>query len=264
MKFSEKSVSQCRYLWLILPAFFLLHSEGRSDDTPRTITVTATGDVTAKADRLSLKVRLLTSGETQKEAKAKFDKLRGQFTTRINVMKFRSLKIKSTARSIGSSSQNGQFGDGDPFGALIPAEMKDASEGEMSVAESFDLTLDGIDKISSEEVDATATKLIEELNAIELAPSSGMSTTLIDRSSAVVKSYAVAMEKARAKATALATLAGGKIGKVISIEEAGIESTVADFYSSINNLYGQGQSAGLQNEISISAKLNVVFELIDP
>ncbi len=254
--------------FVILVVCSFLSAELNGQESSRFIAVDGTGTVSVKPDRLSFSVSLMKNGETLKKVKLAFDELKATFNTTFNVMKFKGLSLKSTSKSIspqptfpGGAAMMAPpiaFGGG---GGAIPAGPGAA---QVYVSETVHFRIDGIDEMTSEEIEKEMMAYVSELKKIGLAPTAGFSTSVQNQKEAPRKAFAKAMANAKEKAESIAELSNGKIGKVISVTQ-GQNPTAAMYNPYAYTMPGMSPygQAGVSESVDVSAMLSVKFELTD-
>lgn len=229
----------------------------------RYITVDAEAEIIAKPDQLRFTVALYGEGKTPKKAKASLDELRAKFNATFDVMKFKGLSKKTVEKSITDASD---FGGGvaGMFGGGPPPEGEDEA---VYVTEVVELKVDGIDKLTAKQLDEMMEKYYVELKKLKLATSSGFTSGLKDDSKQQKELIVAAMKKAKQKASLIAELSDGKIGKVLSVEKtefALFRSDLRDmFLERLREAGYAGGYGGLSAELKLSTKLRVKFQLTD-
>lgn len=239
---------------LIMPTSFLFAQ-------PRFITVDADASVMAKPDQLKFLVTLIARGKTVKEAKKKQETLRSTFRTAFNVMKIKGLSMTTVGKAVGDP---GLYANGGPVPMAI-----DEMSGEEGVylKETVELVINGFDKLDDEKVEALLIQCMDELKKLKLPMNGGFSTSLANPEALKEKALTQAMASARKRAESLAKLSGGKIGRVMSVEQTEFRLLSSELREALANRLAEaaffGQSGDFRTVQKVSTKIRVKFELMD-
>lgn len=252
----------------------------------RTITVFGTGTASAPPNYVVIKGTIHGDGETADEAFKKFRELKIKVEKAIT----KELPDVDTAflgeKPILSGGSEG----------LAMAMMADAAGGapaaevkKYKVSESVELRINFETDMQRRQLAASLPKVIDQASKLGIGfeqasnpwaammgamgmggPSSGSAEFALDNPQAAqAEALAVAMSDARTRATTLAGLADGKLGKVISVEEVEEKEAAPVAITSVSIGTGEGQgslarrpfSSDQNQSIQIRQKLRVVFAL---
>lgn len=250
----------------------------------RKISVEGVGEIDAKPDQLQFSATIIKYGKTAGKAKEEFEKQKAEFLTAFNVMKFKGLSVKSVSKVISVQAGFGGGGPamGAPFGGPVPlgafgggggfgggglgGEAAPVAEGEQQyyASETFQLTLDGIDRMPVKELDSKIIEFTNELKRNNLIAIGGFSTALANKTPHLNKAYAKAIAVAKSKATELAKLTETRVGKVLEIAEQPLPlQTAFDQVAMISGSYGGAGFGGVNSTHKVSVTIHVTFELLD-
>lgn len=250
----------------------------------RYIEVVGRGTVTARPDVARIEAQVAASEETSKKALEAFLEKKGKFNTAVSPMSFEGIKVEFDRTSIAAPAMSAQAMMMGGFGGADIVEAEE-SAGEISVAETATIEIPGLDKMEEDQVKRLVAKIYDEIKSNggtpvteqvnQLTMMTGQRNSdikyLISKPQPIVeKGQIEAMSDARAKATHLAKLSGGKLGRVISVKEIGAEGGGDDpsMEDVMMQVYGMNKSAGAFAtdtfaEIKVEVKLKVQFELED-
>jgi len=238
----------------------------------RSIEVIGTGKASAKPDRLLLKGFITAEDKTAKKVLNKFLKIKKSLQETVNPMDFPEVEIEFENSQFNTNfdSEEMMMGGGDgaesdgyylsqPIGIRIVIGEDDAEK----------TTLQMLSKL----VDAAETSGVSFNEAADSMMSFSVvesgatlaSGDLSDREPLKQEATKKAFEDAKSQAQELAELAGGKLGKVISIEAssiAGEDNPWAGYMTAISGLATAAHSDSL-TKIEVSQSLQVKFELTD-
>ncbi|MFK7788004.1 MAG: SIMPL domain-containing protein [Phycisphaeraceae bacterium] len=249
----------------------------------QTITVSAVGEAKLKPDTLVLSGQISESNEKMKDAVTGFRDTRRRAMAAIKELGIENMSISTSALSmqIAGAAQGGGFGGE----AQTPA-----APGALMISQSVTLTVSGIDKLEEEALIDLVTKVMAGakeagvksgvmdaqsmiMMQMGMGGASGGSAmfTVSDPDAAYKAATKDAVAKARADATYLAELAGGKLGRVMHISEGMAipgddESGMNPYMAMFGQMMGGEKSDPYAREdlddITITRPLDVSFELI--
>ena len=217
---------------LALIAVLLLGSIVRADDTG--ITVSATGEVKGKPNTVEIGAVVNAEAELTADAIVKYREAKKKSVTALEGLKLQNLAIDSAGFTVNQAQDQQQqmrVMNGMPAGN---AKQK------VEVTESMKLTVKNVDKMEPEQVMDTLLKVIDTgrdaglvigppparnyWEAQQMAQmgrgQSMVGFKILESASLKEQAYKLAMDNANAKAKRLADLAGVKLGRVVSVQEA--------------------------------------------
>ena len=250
----------------------------------RIVEVVGRGTVTARPDVARIEAQVTASEETSKKALEAFLEKKGKFNTAVSPMNFEGIKVEFDRTSFATPGISAQAMMGGGFGGADIAEV-DAPTNEISVAETATIEIPGLDNMEEDQVKRLVAKIYDEIKSNGGTPVAAQANQfaymtgeqqggikyLISKPQPLVeKGQIEAMEDARRKATHLAKLSSGKLGRVISVKELGAESggDEPSMEEVMMQVYGMSKSAGAFAsetfaDIKVEVKLRVQFELED-
>lgn len=267
----------------LLIALTLLTCLAQPSLAQQTITVAAMGQAKVKPDTLVLTGEISETNEKMKDAVTGFRDTRRRAMAAINELGVENMTLSTSALSmqIAGAAQGGPFGGG---------QADTAAPGALMISQSVTLTVSGIDAMEQEAVIDLVVKLMagvkeagvkmgsmdpEAMMMMQMGmggASGGSAMFKVSDPQAANKAATKdAVEKARADAAYLAELAGGKLGKVVRIADAGAPASDDDSamnpYMMIWGAMMDGESndpysRDTMDDIAITRPLNVSFELI--
>ncbi len=229
----------------------------------RFIEVSASATITKAPNLAQIKVAIVGVGESAKLASKAFGKKHQRFMDSMGPMNFPNTEIQAQRPNINSdiSDQMMEMMNG-PFGEEADQEVEQKFECremiilETEIDEDPKKMLTQISRIIDGCSDADADlggRTIASMYSGESADPFVV-LTRSDRDEIEQECQGQAFENAKLKATALAKLAGGKIGKVITITSS------QDHEAYLYGVYGLNQTSA---QFKVTATLQVRFELID-
>jgi uncharacterized protein YggE len=251
---------------------------------PGTITVTGSGAASAPPSHAVVKGKLHVAGESGEKALESYRELRDELekklaggeTTRTSV-RFRGEQIvPAGSPEMAAALGGGGFGGG----AIAPA-----ASGQFSVVDLVELRVDFMGDMERAQATEKIAELIDAASAAGVsfgiasnpfsmamgsALAQGVAEFRLENPAAVrEQAYAAAIADARQRAERLAALAGGKLGKVVSIEEVDIETSNENPYVSAI-MWGMQQSADKpakfstdrNSAIEVRTDVRVSFQLL--
>lgn len=245
------------------------------------VSVVAVGEVKAKPDTVVFTGIITESSQKMKDAVTAFRDTRRRSLAAVEGLEIENLSVSTGALSM---SVAGNMAQADPFGG----EAKPMPEGTLTLTQSVSLTVTGLDKMEDQAVIDLVVGIIEAAReagikqaqtdqemmmmmrmGLGMPESSAAFFRISDPEAVRRKATKAAMDKARADAQFLAELAGGKLGRVVSISDAAAvsdESGAMNPYAMIFGMMmdeqgGEFESTSLE-PITVVRGLNVTFELI--
>lgn len=259
----------CVGLALISP----LESSAQSSANPRSIEVEGTGKASAKPDSLVLNGLVSSEDESAKKLPGKFLKIKKSLEETINPMDFPGVEIEfegstlkpNTATAAMLMAGGGEAAEGYRLSEPLRIRIEiDGDDSEKSILQRLSKLVD-----SAETAGASFSEASNPMMGVVLGAGGGAASLaqgiLADTAKLKQEATDAAFEAAKAKAERLAKLAGGKIGKVISIAENTITEEADPTSAYMNMLMGKKskESTGTINKIEVSQTLRVTFELTD-
>ncbi|MEQ8787965.1 MAG: SIMPL domain-containing protein [Pirellulaceae bacterium] len=267
--------------WSSLVLSVLLAGGWAAAQEPGTITVLGGGVSSASPTYVVLKGKLAASSENAEEAVKQFRKQRE--TLEDNVAKldmtrlrlhFGGERLTSGATAEGAVAISSVYGVGE---TPLPA-------GQVGVSEDLELRIDFEGDMERIQAIEKAAKLVAAAQGAGVSFSQAMNPMMaamggqasgvlefgIDDSRAVqAAAYKKAVEDARARAESLATLAGARLGRIVSIEEIEIETGENPYLSAIAWSMQQGSDSketrfttDRNTAVEVRKDLKVVFQLL--
>lgn len=250
----------------------------RAEEKP-SISVMAKGEAEVKPDTLVLNGKLSESSEKMPDAVTAFNDTRRRALEALNAIELENISIKSSSLSIdiaGDTPQN------NPWGGQV--EVK--PPGTLTLSQSITVTIKGIDKLEDKAVIDQVITLVKaakeagvEIGGMDAQammmmrmgyggmPSEPAVMFQVSEPEAIKRAATKdAMEQARAEATFLAELSGGKLGKVLSIGQMpDANNNQMNYYAMMfSMMQGDAGEFGTNSlePVKISRGLSVKFELI--
>ncbi len=268
---------------LLIVGLALLLSSSTSFAQGRTgISVKATGTVKLRADVLELEGQVSGNAELAGDAITKYRSNRQRAVEAIEALQIPSLKVNSGRIDI-TSAMDAQAQQAMQRGMAAVA----SANRPLNVSEPLSIRIDGIDKLTNEEIMETLVKILDAgkdagitLGAKAGQPAynpytGGYNTSgtalarfrLSDVEGARQKAFEDAMKNASRQGERLAKLAGLKLGKVRSINESSAPASQAQQFNPYAFMTQDADkeaelftSSSLQ-EITVSAVIDVEFEV---
>lgn len=253
-------------------------------ETP-TISVVAVGEAQVRPDTLLLSGTLSETNEKMKDAVTGFRDNQRRALASLKEAGIEGLEVTTSDLSVGLA---GGIGEMNPFGGFEEQE-EPMPKGALMISQTVTLSVTGVDKLDEQGVVDLVVKVIGAAReaGLELSPQMGPQQMMMmqwgmempgasqaqfkisDPEAARRQALKAAMDKARADAAFLAELSGGKVGRVVSVSDAG-ESTDSKMP---NNPYAMmfgmlasqelGEFTSTTAEpVKIARGLSVKFELI--
>ena len=268
-------------LFLQSPILFLIGfclaltfpSDSAAQDTSaRSIEVFGTGSASAKPDLLVVNAFITAEEKTAKKVLSEIYKTKEKLAETINPMDFPDveIKLKDSLFNTNLNSEDMMMGAADEMssdGYVLsqPIEIRIAinqSDTEKSTLQLLSKLVD-----TAEAVGVSFDEALDPMMSftVQSGMSSLASGDLKDRKSLEKQATKLAFENARLEAEKLAELAGGKLGKVISIQASGPAGNDDSWGEYMNAMMGVTTAAKADSllKIEVSRSLSVKFELID-
>ena len=272
-------VYKLKLQFLLIVTSAIAASLGASESTAqvnpelRSIEVEGTGDASAKPDAFVLKGFLTAKDKSAKKVLGKYLKTKESLEETINPMDFPGVEIELEGSiikpDVSSPAMMMAGGGGDTDEGFVfsqPIRIRIGIDGDESESSILRNLLNLVD--SAETVGVSFSEASNPMMGVVLGGSSeSLAIGVLDDASKLSQEATVAaFAQARKKAQQLAELAGGKLGKVISIHE----STLAQASDNPTEAYmkmitgGQsGSSADSIEKIKVTRSLRVKFELTE-
>ena len=237
----------------------------------RSIEVTGSGSASAKPDLLVVSAFVTAQEKTAKKVLSEFAKTKKAIQEAINPMDFPDVEIKLMDSRFNTNLDSEQMmmgaADGpvpDGYSLSQPIQIRIALAPEDNEKTTLQLLAKLVDKAE------TAGISFDEASdpMMDFSVQTGGSLAsgdLKDRESLADEATKQAFANAKSQAEKLAALAGGKLGKVISIREsgaAGSDNSWDDYMTAMMGMESAGQADSLL-KIEVSRSLSVKFELTD-
>lgn len=247
----------------------------------QTITVSAVGEASVKPDRIVLTGQLSESSEKMQDAVTAFADTRRRAMASIKQTEIEGLSVATSSLSIrlAGTPQPNPFGGEQP-NAAVP--------GSLVISQTVTLTVPGVDRLDEPAVIDLIVKLMSAakeagietdqatprnmmMMQMGMGEPSGASAVfeITDPEQAKRTATRAAIERARADATHLAELAGGKLGKIVSIADAPVatdDEAASNPYALIFGMMmgddGETYATTELQPITVARPLSVSFELI--
>lgn len=265
-------------LCLVGFAVLLLAARGVRADSPSGITVSGSGQ--SKSKPTEVEIGALVSGEAEltNDAMVKYRDAKKRALAAIEGLKLPNVTIESMGVSVSQAV--------DPNQAQMMMQGRAATMGKPKVqaSESMKIVLKGVDKSSTDALMDQIMKLIDTGRdaGLQIGPPTPMNYyqyqmmmqngqgqgmlqfKISDPAAAREQAYKLAMDEAKAKAQRLADLAGVKLGKIISVQDAGQQAVQPNPY-----MYYGGQqptdptelTSTMLGDIALKVTLTVQFEI---
>ena len=268
----------------LLTALALLVATAMPTFAEQTITVSALGEAKVKPDTLVLSGEISETNEKMKDAVTGFKDMRESALAAVKELGIENLEITTSALSVGIAGAP----QGGPFGGVVEPGQP-ATPGALQISQLVTLTVKGIDKMEEKAVIDLVVKLLAGVKEAGVTMNSmdaqammmmqmgmgggggGSATFKVgDPIAAHQAATKAAVDKARADAAYLAELAGGKLGKVVSISDSGMPTGGDDATNPYMMIWGammDGEqsdpySSTTLDEITVARALTVSFELV--
>jgi uncharacterized protein YggE len=249
--------------------------------TPRTISVIGHGASAAAPDFVLVKGTVRGGGETSAAAHKAFEKVKDKLEKDFAPGEVADVSVRFRGEKLAKASPGA-------VGVVVaaPGGVAGAEAGE--TFELAEQVLFRVDLKSDMERKQIAQKLAAVIDqAAEAGVQFGQAATiysvaggqnsslvefsLADPSSVALKAYDAAIQDARTRGRRLAELAGGKLGRIVSVEElAGEEDSEKNAYATlIGMMAGDSDriskaSSDWNREVEVRQQVRVVFELAEP
>jgi uncharacterized protein YggE len=199
------------------------------------ITVTGTAEVSALPDQVEISLAVAGSGELTEDAIVTYESALKRALESFDELSIEGLEIRQEALSIRpQGAQQANLG----VAVAVPGGAQQGSTGPVEISRSLRLVLKGVKNLKDGELVALLGKLLDTAkdSGVRVAESAetamvarlmGMGTgsspglTFVVQDAEVLRqeAYQAALAQARQRAGRLATLAGVKLGGIVSIEE---------------------------------------------
>jgi uncharacterized protein len=258
------------------------------------ITVTGSGEATVKPNKLEIGIKAAVSAELTADAVVKYRDALKRTKDTIEKLKIDHLQVDDRGVNVSNVGpgvqQNGNFMIATPQG-VVQGNNANAPKQEVAISKTLRVTIQGIDKLSEEDVIALVAKLLDvakdaglSVNGANMNGATGpdgqpLPDALVqfvadDLSAARKEATDKAFQQAKEQAQHIADLAGVRLGAAAAVEElssaggSGDESvTEGDLQTAIYNLVsgpasgtGQIKSSSL-GEMPLRVNLRVRFTL---
>ena len=254
-------------------------SWAQSGAEARSIEVVGSGKASAKPDVLVLQGFVTAKDKTAKEVMAEFNQIKKSLEETINPMDFPGVEIEYEGPVFEPDSGGanpmvmmGGGGGKEPEGYSLSQSIKirigiDGDEPEKSILKNLSKLVD-----SAETTGVTFTKSLSPMAGVYAGIYGNKSKSLalgeLEDAETLNKEAALAaFAEAKSKAESLAELAGGKLGKVVSIKDEETSDNnnsepMAAYMKMIMGNQSQKRSDSI-NKIEVTRSLRVKFELTD-
>ena len=255
----------------------------------RTIQVTGTGNASASPNYLVMSCNLSEGGDTAKEATANFAKAKEKAAKLLAGGPEAGYEVEFAGEKLASSAAGDDavaLAAAGGFGGVAPAASGKYSISEqvtLKLAIENDMQREGIVNKVADVVDAVKKAGLSfdspaggiYAAAMGLGGSSGVLQFNLDAAGQTKlrdKAYADAFSDARSRAESLAQLSGGRLGKVISVQEVLAATESSDLEAMQMNMLSQmfggaaaAAAGGIDHngQIEVQQSLVVTFELVD-
>jgi uncharacterized protein YggE len=261
----------------------------RGEDQPSTgggegISVAGSGEVKAKPKVVEINATVTGDAELAADAIVKYRDARRRAVAALNGLKLEGLKIDSNGFSVAQGMDTAQMQ------AMMQGNTAPAGKQRVSITEQLKLNLTVLDRYKDEELMDTVLKLLDTgrdaglvigrtppRNYYEMQmfynngggqQGSLVAFKLVEPDAMREQAYKAAMDDAKKKAERLATLAGVKLGRIVSVKDAVAVNSGNPQNAAIMAMYGvvapqdSGElSSGVFKEISVKVNLAVQFEI---
>lgn len=261
-----------RYLLLYAAVLHLCFAALARADEP-SITVAGTGEVVARPDRLEVEVRATGAAELTSDAAVKFQDAVRRVRNGLARSGIKDLKIEDRNLRISSGMED----EGDEVVFVGQPQANAQVKADVRISRLLRVVVSGIDKMPEADVIATVSKLIDaakDAGATVGRQGGSYGPYAVAGNSTVVRflvehpddlreqAYRKAFENATMRATRLAKLAHGRLGRAISIDEQG--ATMMQVYQVQEEVDEDARLASDElADIPIRVALRVRFELVD-
>lgn len=290
---SRRSLSFLAAAALLAPLFgplLALPAAARGEESPSSgtpgngISVAGTGEVKAKPNAVEINANISGDAELAADAIVKYRDSRRRAVEALNGLKLEGLKIDSGGFGVNQGVDAAQAQ------AMMNGNAAPAGKQRVTVSEQLKLTLSGVDKLKDEELMDTVLKVLDtgrdaglqvgkpsprnyyemqmSYNSGNAAAAGLVAFKLTDTDALREKAYKAAMDDARKKAERLATLAGVKLGRIVSVRDAVAVSganpqnvAMMAMYGVVAPQDGNDLTSGVFKEISVKVNLAVQFEI---
>lgn len=247
----------------------------------QTVSVVAVGEVQAKPDTVVFTGMISETSEKMKDAVTAFRDTRRRAMAAVKELGIENLKVETGALGMDLA---GNMAGANPFGADI---AEPAPEGSLTLSQAVSLTVTGLDQMEDQAVIDLVVSMLDGAREAGIkqsgmdqeammmmrmgmgAPATSAAVFKVSDPDAILKQATKsAMDNARKDAQFLAELAGGKIGRVVSIADAGVDddNDTANPYAMIWGLMMDNEEGAYESPayqpITVARGLSVTFELI--
>lgn len=195
------------------------------------ITVSGTGEVLARPNRLEIHFQASASSELTADAIVKYNDSLRRTTSAFKQLEMENLTIEENGLTIGRGGQEMMAArmmrmrmmavGGDEEGGMKPETM---------IARSLTVVLTSVDKLQDEQLLETVGKLLDTASDAD-APGGSVVFALTGVEALREQAYQKAFENAKAAASRLAKLSDTRLGRVLSITEFGSSADYTDVSS---------------------------------
>lgn len=237
------------------------------------ITVSGMGEVLAKPNRLEVEVRATGAAELTSDAAVKFQDAVRRVRSGLAKSGIKDLKIEDRNLRITSGMEE----EGDEVVFVAQPQAAAQVKADVRISRSLRVVVSGIDKMPEADVVATVSKLIDaakdagaavgrqgaSYGPYAVAGSSTVVRFLVEHSDELrEQAYRKAFDDATMRATRLAKLAHGRLGRATSIEE---QSAVnMEYYGNQAEVGDESRLTSDElSDIPVRVSLRVRFELVD-
>ena len=252
-----------------------LETRAQGSASPRSIEVEGTGNASANPDLLVLEGFVSVEDESAKKLPSKYFEIKKKLEETINPMDFPGVKIQFEGSAFKSNSAVSaaavMMGGGANTEGGYRLSTPIVINVEVDDQDSEKSTLQRLSKLveSAETAGASFSESANPMMGVVLAANGGAASlvkgSLEDTAKLEQEASKAAFADAKAKAEQLAELAGGKLGKVISITESNLADASDPTTAYMKMVTGQQSEAknGTIKRIKVSRALRVRFELTD-
>jgi uncharacterized protein YggE len=277
----SKSIT-CRGMtaWLSFSLSVLLTSGAVTAQEAGTITVTGSGVGSAAPDYVVIQGEITASAENAEEAVKEFRELRHKVEDDISADDSVSLRLQFGGEELSSGPTVGASAG---IGGLSASSA--TPPGQIGVSETIEMRIDFKSDMQRMQAIEQAAKVIAKAKEAGVQFSHSMNPMMIamgQQASGILEfgiddprkvqaaAYKKAVEDARARAESLASIAGARLGRIVSIEEVEI-ATAENPYVSAIAWSAQQQSDSKETKVTtdrnaaveVRKDLRVVFELLN-
>jgi uncharacterized protein len=212
----------------------LLCQAGAAAPTNEGITVTGSGEVRARPNRLELDVAPSGTAELGSDALVKYEQAVRRTRAAFDALQLDKLKIEERGLAISSVADNAQM-----QARVAGGDDETVIKSQVMLSRNLRLVLAGIDALDEEELAKITSRLLDTAKDVGVAPGEGakagwmeqitgqqgnrpaVTFTLTGVDELLERAYQQAFEQARRRAERIAKLAGVRLGPLLAIEEAG-------------------------------------------